>query len=72
MNYEPTEADDEDVSHIARQGFRAALDAFFGRVPSALCGFVLAGSEDGSDPGPGAPVCGKCAAIAGWPQREAS
>ena len=54
---------DPDVVHIVGR-FQHLLDWLGIKVPVALCGFRLAGRADGTDPGPGAPVCPDCAGIA--------
>lgn len=57
---------DPDVTHIADGGLGSLVRRLTRKVPVALCGFALAGREDGTDPGADAPLCPACADIA-WP-----
>jgi|GEM_PF-6302893 len=53
------------VAHIVGW-WQHLLDWLGLKVPRALCGQSLEGAPDGSDdPGPSAPVCPQCAALAG-------
>jgi hypothetical protein len=61
----PVSGDDYDLMHIVG-AVQHWLDRLGLKVPRALCGELLVGDPDRPDPGEtGAPVCPRCAEIAG-------